>query len=266
MKFNSQNKCKARQITALFFGLGFIAYFIFGLKILHQSDQTVTETTTINEADTDLTESDNSTGTTENTDNDKEAQSDTVTLPTTVHLSVPFISQAPLAQWDALHEDACEEASLLIVSHYYNKTNFGSSGEVDSEIKDLVAFEEANGYGTSITLAELASVAKIKFNLVGTVAKNKLTVENIKQELAAGNPIIVGAAGKILPNPNFRNGGPNYHMLVIIGYDSTHFITNDPGTRNGKDFLYEYNDLLNAIHDWNPDNILNGEKNYLVFR
>jgi len=88
---------------------------------------------------------------------------------------------------------------------------------------------------------------------------------NIKKEIAAGHPVIVPAAGKVLPNPNFTNGGPNYHMLLIIGYDQTDFITNDPGTRNGKNFRYTYDGLINAIHDWNPNNILDGRKAVLVF-
>jgi uncharacterized protein YvpB len=87
----------------------------------------------------------------------------------------------------------------------------------------------------------------------------------IKDELANGRPVIVGAAGKILPNPNFRNGGPNYHMLVVIGYDKNGFITNDPGTRKGQDFRYSFSDLFNAIHNWESNNILNGLKEYLVF-
>ncbi len=185
-------------------------------------------------------------------------------LPDSVKLVVPFTSQAPFAEWDALHEDACEEASLIMVAHYYNKAPLGDTVNVDAEINHLIDYENTLGFGTSITLTELDQVANAKYNLTGQV-KSNINIEKIKQEISLGHPIIVGAAGKVLPNPNFRNGGPNYHMLVIIGYDSENFITNDPGTRNGKEFVYSYNDLINSIHDWNPDNILNGEKNYLVF-
>ena len=40
-------------------------------------------------------------------------------------------------------------------------------------------------------------------------------------------------------------------MLVIKGFTSDgKFITNDPGTRNGADYLYTESTLMSAIHDW----------------
>jgi hypothetical protein len=92
-----------------------------------------------------------------------------------------------------------------------------------------------------------------------------VTINSIKTEIAAGRPVIIPAAGKVLPNPNFKDGGPNYHMLVVKGYDANGFITNDPGTRLGENFRYTYDALINAIHDWDPTNILNGQKAFLVF-
>src|SRR3989344_2100854 len=176
-------------------------------------------------------------------------------LPKNVNLTVPFTSQAPFAVWDPLHEDACEEASLLMIKHFKNGTLIIDKQTADNEIIDLINWEKETGYGVSITLEDLSTIAAQKFGMAGTV--KTATVDTIKSELAAGNPVIVGAAGKILPNPNFRNGGPKYHMLVIKGYNSTQFITNDPGTRKGDGFVYTYNSLLNALHDWDPGDILN---------
>ncbi|PIS08036.1 hypothetical protein COT78_00435 [Candidatus Berkelbacteria bacterium CG10_big_fil_rev_8_21_14_0_10_43_13] len=190
-------------------------------------------------------------------------QPDPVELPSKINLDVPFMSQAPLAVWDDLHEDACEEASFLMVKHFIDKTAISSPSSFDAEINSMIDYEESSGYGPSITLQDLAVIAKTKYNLLGEI--RTATISNLKTELAAGRPIIVGAAGKILPNPNFRNGGPNYHMLVIKGYNSTEFITDDPGTRKGHNFVYTYDDLINAIHNWNPENILNGTREYLVF-
>jgi uncharacterized protein YvpB len=186
-------------------------------------------------------------------------------IPDKVFLQVPFLSQAPFQKWDALHEDACEEASLLMVKYFLDGEKVITKEEGEKEIQNLVAYENKNGYGLSVTLQELDKIAENYFSVKkGRVEKN-IKIEDIKRELAKGKPVIVGAAGKILPNPNFRNGGPNYHMLVIIGYDEEFFITNDPGTRLGKDFKYKFDDLFEAAHDWNEKNILIGEKNYLVF-
>jgi hypothetical protein len=185
-------------------------------------------------------------------------------LPTEALITVPYTRQAPFSVWDALHEDACEEASLLMVKHFLDGTKISDKQSIDNEIIDLVNFEEENGYQTSITLDELNAISKNKYGISGVVKKN-ITNNDIKKEIAAGKPVIVGAAGKILPNPYFRNGGPIYHMLVITGYDNTNFITNDPGTMKGDGFKYTFSDLYNAIHDWDPTNIMNGQKAYLVF-
>lgn len=200
---------------------------------------------------------------------DKNTSSDVVStkkeLPKSVKISVPFLSQAPLVNWDALHEDACEEASLIIVKHFLDKTNIDSVEIGDGEIKDLVSYEEKNNYGLSITLDELNKIAKNYYKIKNGVVKNNITIDSIKTELSLGHPVIVPAAGKILANPNFTNGGPNYHMLVITGYDENGFITNDPGTRKGQNFRYSFDNLFNAIHDLDATNILNGQKSFLVF-
>jgi hypothetical protein len=67
------------------------------------------------------------------------------------------------------------------------------------------------------------------------------------------------ADGKALPNPHYRNGGPAYHALIIRGYDSTQFITNDPGTQFGENYKYNFDDLMNSIHDWNDGDVKNGK-------
>ena len=140
-----------------------------------------------------------------------------------------------------------------------------SKDEGEKEIQNMIKFEKENGYGPSITLQELSEAANELYKMKNGKVEKNINVEKIKKELAKGNPVIVGAAGKVLPNPNFKNGGPNYHMLVVKGYDEKGFITNDPGTRLGENFRYTFEDLQKSIHDWNPKNILDGEKNYLVF-
>lgn len=184
--------------------------------------------------------------------------------PSSVLIQMPFLSQAPFANWDALHEDACEEASLIMVYHYYNKSTIGGAQQGEDEIQKLIEFEVTNNYGQSITLSELSNIANKYYNMSSGRILNA-DRETIIKQLDTGKPVIIPAAGKLLLNPNFKNGGPNYHMLVIKGYDKSGFITNDPGTKKGEGFRYSYDNLLESIHDWDPNNILNGEKKVLVF-
>jgi uncharacterized protein YvpB len=179
-------------------------------------------------------------------------------------LTVPFFSQAPFGVWDPLHEDACEETSLLMVKYFNENTN-PSKEAADQDIIDLVHAGERVGHGLSITLDQLNRLAADHLGMKTGRIKQGATVEDLKAEISAGRPVIVGAAGKILPNPNFRDGGPVYHMLVLIGYDEQGFITNDPGTSRGKDFRYTFDELYHALHDWNEQDIMQGGKNYLVF-
>lgn len=186
-------------------------------------------------------------------------------LPPSAQVEVPFLVQAPFGEWDPLHEEACEEASLIMVEKYLKKVLSISKEEGDEEIKKLVAWQEQNGYGVSITLAELNRVAAGFYGLdTGKIIELE-NADQIKREIANGYPVIVPAAGKVLPNPNFQNGGPYYHMLVVKGYNETGFITNDPGTRKGEGFFYTYDELMNAIHDYDSTDMLKGAKRYLVF-
>ena len=91
------------------------------------------------------------------------------------------------------------------------------------------------------------------------------TESSIKSALTNGYPVIVPAYGKALLNPNFRNGGPEYHMLVIKGWTKDgKWITNDPGTRRGPDYIYGKQLLLDAIHDFNAEDMTLGRKVMIV--
>jgi hypothetical protein len=58
--------------------------------------------------------------------------------------------------------------------------------------------------------------------------------------------------GQALHNPNFTRGGPERHFLAIIGYDDRTgmFTTQDPGTRNGRNYRYSYETLYAAMRDY----------------
>jgi len=170
-------------------------------------------------------------------------------LPTSLLLDVPFTSQAPYSVWDAVHGEACEEASMIMVNAYLKHQNL-TQAVAEQKILDLIKWETEKNYSVDLSISEVKAVLEDYFNLSGQVITQP-TVDKIKTELAAGRLVIIPAAGRELGNPNFHQPGPIYHMLVVRGYNQTSFITNDPGTRNGKGYVYSYQILLNAIHDWN---------------
>ncbi len=186
-------------------------------------------------------------------------------LPEKILLKVPFTVQAPNANWDALHEEACEEASLIILKHFLKNEPMGSPEQVEEEIQSMIKYETDHGYKVDVTMDELAQISEDFYGFKTARVEKNITLDDIKKELVAGRPVIVPASGKMLDNPNFKNGGPLYHNLVIVGYDKKGFITNDPGTRKGEGFRYTFDNLFNAIHDWNSSDINKGGKAYLVF-
>ena len=188
-------------------------------------------------------------------------------LPAEVNLDVPFTTQAPNSNWDMPYQEACEEASAIMVDGYYR----GEHGKIpvdraDKAILDLVAFEKKNyGFYEDTTAEQTAKFIKEAYGYTRVIVKPLTSVEEIKKPLALGYPVIIPFAGKMLGNPNYKNGGPPYHMLVIRGYTGEKFITNDPGTRKGEGYLYDPLTIMNAAHDWtgSKDTVSSG-KAYMI--
>lgn len=178
---------------------------------------------------------------------------------------VPFQSQAPYANWDELHDEACEEASVILVKYFLQNQNL-SAQTMDEEILKMVAWQVKNWGGhKDLTVKETAEMAE-EFYGLKTKTKTNITIADIKKEVAQNHPVIVPTAGRLLGNPNYRRPGPIYHMLVVIGFSGNRIITQDVGTRKGEHYEYGEKIFFNAVHDWNgaPENIEDGAKAMLV--
>ncbi|MBU1130700.1 C39 family peptidase [Patescibacteria group bacterium] len=185
-------------------------------------------------------------------------------LPTTYNLNVPFTPQAPFAVWDETFKEACEEAAGLIVHYFYQGKTFTPQIAAD-EILAMVDWQ-LNYFGGhfDLTAQQTAEMIKEYLGYDKVEVVDNPTIDEIKNHLFQQRPVIAPAAGRQLGNPYFRTPGPIYHMLVIKGYTEDKFITNDPGTKRGEDFLYDYQVIMEAMHDWNESDILQGEKRIIV--
>ena len=196
-------------------------------------------------------------------------QSQDKILPSSYKISnVPFQPQAPFANWDQLHDEACEEASLVIAKYYLEGRSL-SAEEMDQEIINMVNWEIENwGSHRDLTASETVELAKNYYGLNGLEVKTIDSIDDIKFEIAQNYPVIVPAAGRLLGNPYYRQPGPVYHMVVVTGYNQGIIITNDIGTRHGENYEYSENIFYNAIHDWKgtPDNIEEGQKVMIIIK
>jgi hypothetical protein len=196
------------------------------------------------------------------------AQKKTVAVaPLEVNLAVPFVEQAPYRVWDAVHEETCEEASLIMVDGFYKNVKTITPLAAEAGLLKLVDYQKLTlGFFEDTDAAQTARILRDYFGYKNAAVTYDISINDIKKELAAGRPVIVPAAGKLLGNPYFRGGGPDYHMLVIKGYTKDgRFITNDPGTRRGADYLYKFDKLYQAINDWDSvKHGLSGRKAMIV--
>lgn len=194
-----------------------------------------------------------------------EAKPKETALPAEFNLSVPFSTQSPFANWDAIHEETCEEASLLMVNMYVKGIKL-SPDEVEKELLRMVDEEKKLfGYYEDTNVEEILTLAKKRYGFsTGKIITNP-SITDLQKEILAGKPIIFPANGKLLKNPNFRHGGPPFHMLVLRGWNAKGFFTNDPGTRKGENYFYSYDTIMTALRDWShEDESATGPKRVLV--
>jgi hypothetical protein len=183
---------------------------------------------------------------------------------TSINLDIQFYSQAPYADWSMPYQEACEEASLILAYNFATDQTM-TQEEFHQELLDLVAWEtEYFGSYEHTTIAQTAEMLTQYYNFTDWEIIENPTIDDIKSELSAGNPIVAPFAGRLLGNPNYTGEGPYYHMMVLKGFDENFIITNDVGTRKGKNYQYTYETILNALHDWDDADITQGAKNILI--
>lgn len=187
-----------------------------------------------------------------------------VEIPKEINLDIPFTTQAPHSNWDMPYQEACEEASAITVHYYYQSQTF-TKDIADKEILDLVAWEEDYfGFYKDTNAEQTAEFMKEYWGYEKVELIYDPTIDDIKGHIAAGRPVIIPSAGRELGNPNFTSPGPLYHMLVVRGYTEDQFITNDVGTRNGENYKYDYDVLMESIRDWNDGDVYNGQRVVIV--
>jgi len=185
-------------------------------------------------------------------------------IPAEFNLDVPFATQAPGANWDYTHEEACEEAALLMVKRYFFGESITSDSDAEEGLQEIIDWEKKNfGFFESTTAEQSAEVARKFLGLQAEVIDIP-SVNDIKEIIASGKLVIVPAAGRELGNPFYRSPGPLYHMLLIKGYTQNRFITNDAGTKRGENYPYDFDTVTNANHDWNGGNVEAGAKKIII--
>jgi hypothetical protein len=149
---------------------------------------------------------------------------------------------------------------------YYLKGKALTPDTMDDEILAFVKWQTENGYHIDVSTVEMAEIIP-KYYGYQTLIINEPTVASIMEQVRLGRPVILPLRGQEIGNPYYTQPGPPYHMLVIKGMTADgRFITNDPGTKRGAEYLYATDVLLNAISDWSEseDGFPHGPRRALV--
>jgi len=168
-------------------------------------------------------------------------------------LIISFTPQAPYGNWSQPWQDACEESSIVMVDAFYNNKQLTTEAARQAIKLTLEIKEKAYGASLDEDAEKIVSIINNFFNWEARVVNNP-SLDELKGELDAGRPIIFPTNGQWLNNPNFLNNGPDYHVLVLSGYDDTKkvFYSQDPGTKHGRNYEYSFSTIQKAIHDWVP--------------
>lgn len=174
--------------------------------------------------------------------------------------NVPFTSQAPFGNWsDQRQQNGCEEASALMAIHWAQGKNL-TKQEALTEITKLADWLiKKHGQAVDTSAQDTIDwIFKDYFEYDQVSLMEKATNQKIIQALRQGQLVIAPMNGQKLHNPNFKQPGPERHMLVIRGYDpvSQKFITNDPGTKRGENYQYPAKVVEQAIRDYPTGNHL----------
>lgn len=164
-------------------------------------------------------------------------------------LPVQFICQAPLQteeNWK-YHEESCEEAAVL-QAYLYETGQTMTKQQANDEILKMIDWQMKNfGEHKDLYADDVKKFISGYYNIpaVDIEVTYDTTLDNIKDFILQGYPVIVPIMGNILKNPYYPY--PGYHMLTVIGFTEDKIITNDNGTRHGEKFSYDNEIFLEAM-------------------
>jgi len=168
--------------------------------------------------------------------------------------NVPFTPQAPFGEWsDQRQQDGCEEASALMTVKWARNKDLSRADALSAIINISDYLQKKYGEYRDISLADTRDwIFKDYFGHTKVELKKNIRIPDMIKELADGNVLVVAMNGRKLGNPNFTPPGPSRHMVLVRGYDRERevFVTNDPGTRNGELYEYDFNVFYEAIRDY----------------
>jgi hypothetical protein len=178
-------------------------------------------------------------------------------LPERLLLQVPYTTQAPAGNW-AQRQHTCEEANLTMLSAYWQRdpSVVIDPHAADTTISALVSWQVQQwGSKNDLTDTRLGELAKQYYGYGYMLVPN--TPQAVREQIAAGHPLIAGVRTHGLGNPNYPGYSSHFeeqgwsvsHYVLVIGYDTDGVWLNDPGITKGRGYHISWAQLAHAIDD-----------------
>ncbi len=183
--------------------------------------------------------------------------------PKEKNLDVPFVSQAPEGNWFEPWLNACEETSIFMIDAYYTGEEEISTEEAKENIREIFTLKtqeiDSSLDESMQTVKELIDLLDLSWT--AEVVENP-TADQLIQEIANNRPVIVPIYAPKLYGTNDSVAGPDYHVVVLVGYndETSEFILNDPAHASDTEPRFSYEVLMEAIHDLDQAEYTEGGK------
>lgn len=186
-------------------------------------------------------------------------------LPNEKILNCQFYAQAPRWNWRAPFEDYCEEASVILWVNCLNNEEVNIE-KFESQLSEIDTwFTDKFWKSKDQTVKQMAQAIKEKYDLEYEIIDNP-SFKDIQTAINSWNLVVAPLAWKMLKNPHYKNGWPNFHALLVVGYKKDKVITNDVWTRSWKNYEFKKDIFMNALHDYVSWDIKKWEKRILVIK
>jgi hypothetical protein len=152
----------------------------------------------------------------------------------------------------------CGPTSVLMIASKYSGTTPSTDqiSLIDTWLQSMFGtswvYMANNGKGSGTETPELTSLARNFFGLSNSTAFSGWTLDQLKQELAQGYPVIVRVSPQMVVNK------ADAHYMVLLGMDDQWVYVNDPGIRKGEHAKYK---LQNFIDSWKQTALWDGKDN-----
>ncbi len=152
--------------------------------------------------------------------------------------TVPFVAQAPLAEWsDARQQEGCEEASVMMAMAWVNSEGEFDSAQAREQIITMSNWQKSEfGYFEDTSAHDTATrLFNRYFNYENVRVRYDVTPTDVHAALKEGKVVVLMINGKKINHNYYVPPGPDRHAIVVHGFDATtgEFLTHDPGTQFG---------------------------------